>query len=128
MRTRKNLLAEAQSLTDFWTPRVVDVVNDQYVKVARVKGSLAWHKHDNEDEMFLILKGSLNIEYEDSLVELHEGDIHVVPRDTLHNPVCEQECLIALIEPRSTLHTGTRITDKTVPIETQLADYRGENG
>lgn len=104
---------------------MIGEVNDQFIKVARIQGELAWHKHDNEDEMFLVLRGSLRIEYEDSVVELTEGDAHVVPKGVLHNPVCEDECLIALIESRSTKHTGETVIEKTVPVDQQLAGYTG---
>lgn len=121
-----NLREEAERLENYWTPRVVARLNGQFVKVARVKGELAWHKHDDEDEMFLILAGTLRIEYEDRPhVDLAEGDCHVVPKGVMHNPVCEDECLIALFEPASTEHTGDRVTDKTVSIERQLAGRSG---
>ena len=115
-----NLRELAESLDEYWSPRVVTEVNDQFVKVAKVKGELAWHKHDNEDEMFLILQGELRIEYEDSVVTLGEGDAHVVPKGVLHNPVCEEECLIALVETKTTKHTGDLVTDKTVSIDRQI--------
>lgn len=115
-----NLKREAGALEAYWSPKVLGRVNDQYVKVARIKGDLTWHKHDDEDEMFLVLEGELRIEYEDDVVELTEGDFHVVPRGTMHNPVCDDECLIALIETVTTSHTGDKITDKTRTIEEQL--------
>lgn len=116
-----NLRAEAERLDKYWTPRVVGRINDQYVKVAKLKGELAWHKHDNEDEMFLVLKGQLRIEYEDrEPAQLSAGDFHIVPRDVMHNPVCEEECLVALIEPATTKHTGELLIDRTVSIEDQL--------
>lgn len=116
-----NLHAEAERLEKYWTPRVVGRINDQFVKVAKLKGELAWHKHDHEDEMFLVLKGRLRIEYQDrDPVELTEGEFHIVPRDVMHNPVCEKECLIALIEPATTRHTGDLVLDRTVPIEDQF--------
>ncbi len=115
-----NLKHEAAALDDYWSPRVLGQVNDQYVKVAKLKGDLTWHKHDDEDELFLILDGALRIEYEDRVVELETGDFHIVPRGTLHNPVCEDECLIALIETVTTKHTGDKVTAKTKPIDAQL--------
>lgn len=119
-----NLKQLAQSLTEYWSPRVVGVINDQYVKVAKIKGNLVWHKHDKEDELFIILKGSLRIEYEDQDdVELSEGDFHVVPKGRMHNPVCIEECLVALIEPISTKHTGDLIVDRTVSIKDQVSIY-----
>ena len=115
-----NLLRELEQVDEFWSPRVVGTVNDQYVKVAKVEGELAWHKHDDEDELFYVLKGRLIIEYEDDRVVLNEGDIHVVPKGTMHNPVAENECWIALIETKTTKHTGDVVTDKTRSIDQQL--------
>jgi mannose-6-phosphate isomerase-like protein (cupin superfamily) len=112
--------AVAASLTEFWSPRVVAEVDDAFVKVAKVKGTLAWHSHDNEDELFFILKGRLRIEFENGAVELEEGETYVVPRGVLHNPVAEHECHIMLIERKSTLHTGSVVTDKTRSLKDQL--------
>lgn len=110
----------AASLTELWSPRVVAEVDDAYIKVAKVQGSLAWHSHDNEDELFLILKGHLRIEMEGNVVELDEGEMFVVPKGVRHNPVAEQECHIMLIERKSTLHTGNIVTEKTRSLEEQL--------
>lgn len=116
-----NLRAEAERLEKYWTPRVLGRINDQFVKVAKLKGELTWHSHENEDEMFLVLKGRLRIEYQDrAAVHLAEGEFHIVPRGVMHNPVCEDECLIALVEPATTRHTGDLVTDRTVSIEEQL--------
>jgi mannose-6-phosphate isomerase-like protein (cupin superfamily) len=116
-----NLRNEAERLEKYWTPRVVGRINDQFVKVAKLKGELAWHKHDHEDEMFLVLKGQLRIEYEHrEPVQLQAGDFHIVPRNVMHNPVCEEECLVALVEPATTKHTGELVIDRTVAIEDQL--------
>lgn len=117
-----NLIAELDKVTDYWSPRVVARVNDQYVKVAKLKGELTWHKHDNEDELFHILKGRLVIEYEDEAVSLEEGDIHVVPKGVMHNPVAEEECWIALVETVTTQHTGDVVMEKTRSIDEQLLD------
>jgi mannose-6-phosphate isomerase-like protein (cupin superfamily) len=92
---------------------VVAELDDSYVKVAKVQGSLAWHSHEHEDELFYILKGSLTIEMADRIVVLQEGDTFVVPKGVRHNPIAEKECHIMLIERKSTLHTGTEVTDKT---------------
>ena len=110
----------AAALDEHWSPRVVAEVDDSYVKVAKLQGSLAWHSHDNEDELFFILKGSLRIEMEDRAVELREGDAFVVPKGVRHHPVAEDECHVMLIERKSTLHTGTEVTDKTRSIAEQL--------
>jgi len=115
----------AASLTELWSPRVVAEVDDSYIKVAKVQGSLAWHSHENEDELFLVLKGQLSIELEDRTVELGEGEMFVVPRGVSHNPVAEQECLLMLIERKSTRHTGDLVTEKTRSLAEQLKDYSG---
>jgi mannose-6-phosphate isomerase-like protein (cupin superfamily) len=112
--------AVAASLTELWSPRVVGELEDAYVKVAKVHGSLTWHSHDNEDEMFFILKGQLRIEMEDGAVELGEGQMFVVPKGVRHNPVAENECHVLLIEKKTTLHTGDVKTEKTRSIVDQL--------
>jgi len=110
----------AASLTEFWSPRVVAEVDDAYIKVAKVHGSLAWHSHDDEDELFMVLKGRLRIEMEAGPVELGEGEMFVVPKGVRHNPVAEQECHLMLIERKTTLHTGSTVTEKTRSLAEQL--------
>lgn len=110
----------ASSLTELWSPRIIAEVDDAYVKVAKVHGSLAWHSHDNEDELFLILGGRLRIEMEGGNVELDEGELFVVPKGVRHNPVAEQECLLLLIERKSTQHTGDVVIEKTRSLAEQL--------
>jgi mannose-6-phosphate isomerase-like protein (cupin superfamily) len=116
----------ASSLSEYWSPRVIAEVDDTYVKVAKVQGSLAWHSHEYEDELFLILKGHLKIEMEDRTVELNEGDVFVVSKGVRHNPVAEQECHIMLIEKKSTLHTGDTVTEKTRSLTDQLRPVGGQ--
>lgn len=110
----------AGALTEYWSPRVIAELDDSFVKVAKVKGSLAWHSHDGEDELFYILDGSLRIEMEDRTVVLDRGDVFIVPKGVRHNPVAERECLIMLVERKTTLHTGHEVTDKTRTIADQL--------
>jgi mannose-6-phosphate isomerase-like protein (cupin superfamily) len=110
----------AASLSEYWSPRVIAEVDDAYIKVAKIRGSLAWHSHTDEDELFLVLKGQLQIEMDDRTVELGEGDMFVVPKGVRHNPVAEHECHIMLIEKKSTLHTGDTVTDKTRSLADQL--------
>jgi mannose-6-phosphate isomerase-like protein (cupin superfamily) len=116
-----DLRAAADALTEHWSPRVVARVNDQYVKVAKLLGHFTWHAHDAEDELFLVLRGQLRIEYRDRpAVELAAGSLHVVPRGVEHNPVAEEECLIALVETVGTLHTGHVQTPMTRSLTEQL--------
>jgi len=120
MFTTSNFKSALAEVKDHWSPKVVGQINDQYVKVAKLLGELAWHKHDDEDEMFYIVKGRVRIEYEDRVVELSEGDFHIVPRNMMHNPVADEECWIVLIEPVATKHTGDVQTDRTKSLEDQL--------
>lgn len=117
-----SLLAALHSVTEHWSPRVVGRVNDQYVKVAKLLGELAWHRHDEEDELFLVVRGRLRIQFEggrESVIET--GEFCVVPKGVLHNPVADEECWIALIETVTTKHTGNVDTPKTKTIEQQQA-------
>jgi mannose-6-phosphate isomerase-like protein (cupin superfamily) len=108
-------------VSEYWSPKVVAQVNDQYVKVAKVRGQLVWHDHAEEDELFFVVRGHLKIEYEHGrVVDLPAGSIHVVPRGTLHNPVAEDECWIVLIEPVQTKHTGEVDSPLTRTIDEQL--------
>jgi len=119
--TSVNFLQALEQITEHWSPRVIGRVNNQYVKVAKVQGQLAWHKHDSEDEMFLVVYGRLILQFEDKEVALNPGDFYVVPKGTLHNPVAEQECGIVLIETVTTRHTGDVDTPLTKSIEEQLS-------
>jgi len=110
----------AASLKEHWSPRVVAELDDSYDKFAKVQGTPARHSHENEDELFYILKGSLTIEMEDKTVVLQEGDAFVVPKGVRHNPIAEQECHVMLIERKSTLHTGTEVTAMTRSVAEQL--------
>ena len=112
--------AIADALTELWSPRVIAEVDEAYIKVAKVHGSLAWHSHDDEDELFFVLKGHLHIEMEAGSVELDEGEMFVVPKGVRHNPYAEHECYLLLIERKSTLHTGDVVTGKTRSLAEQL--------
>lgn len=109
-----------EQVTDHWSPRIIGKVNDQYVKVAKLKGQLTWHKHDHQDEMFIVVYGRLVIQLEEKEAVLNPGDFYVVPKNTMHNPVAEEECGIVLIETMTTLHTGNVQTSLTKSIQEQL--------
>lgn len=113
----------AAMLSEHWAPRVIGEVDDSYVKVAKLLGTFGWHSHDEEDELFLVLKGHLRIEMKGVSVELVEGEMFVVPKGVSHNPVAQEECHVMLIERKATLHTGNIITDRTRSIEEQLRPY-----
>ncbi|WP_243382754.1 cupin domain-containing protein [Geothrix alkalitolerans] len=110
----------AQSLTEFWSPRVIGELDDSYVKVARLKGQLTWHSHENEDELFYVLAGVLHIEMEENTVKVSPGEFFIVPKGVRHNPIADEECLVMLLERKTTLHTGNTVTNKTRSVEDQL--------
>ncbi|MGO4775657.1 cupin domain-containing protein, partial [Lysobacter sp. 2RAB21] len=95
-------------------------VDEAYIKVARVHGTLAWHSHADEDELFYVLKGRLVIEMEERSVELGAGEMFVVPKGVRHNPIADEECHLLLIERKTAQHTGDVVTDKTRSLQEQL--------
>lgn len=110
----------ARALTEHWSPRVIAEVDENYVKVAKVHGTFGWHSHENEDELFLVLSGCLRIDMEAGPVTLSEGDLFIVPKGVRHNPSAQDECLVMLIERKSTLHTGSSVNEKTRSLADQL--------
>ncbi|MBY6265812.1 cupin domain-containing protein [Azospirillum sp. 412522] len=117
-----NIEAALASLTEHWSPKVVGRVNDQYVKVAKLLGQIVWHRHDDEDELFQVIRGRLRLQFEDgSETVLSPGEFCVVPRGVMHNPVADEECCILLIETVTTKHTGDVETPMTRSIDQQLA-------
>ncbi len=108
-------LAEKLSLfADHWSPKVVGELNGQHVKLVKMKGDFVWHRHEAEDELFLVLKGQLVIELRDRTVELAEGEFFIVPRGAEHKPRADKECHVLLLEPASTLNTGNVRDEHTV--------------
>lgn len=101
-----NLKEKFQKFQDHWHPRIVGELNGQQVKIAKLKGEFIWHSHQEEDEMFYIIKGSLKIELRDKIVELKENEFFIVPRGVEHKPIAEEEVEVMLFEPISTKHTG----------------------
>jgi len=107
-------IAEKFSLfDDYWNPRIVGELNEQYVKMAKFKGAFDWHHHDSEDELFLVVKGRFRMELRDGVIELEEGEFLIVPRGVQHRPVAQDEVHVLLFEPVSTLNTGNVRTEKT---------------
>ncbi|HEX6252205.1 MAG TPA: cupin domain-containing protein [Gemmatimonadaceae bacterium] len=120
MLSPTHIESQFAGVTEYWSPKVIGRVNDQYVKIARLKGEFVWHSHDAEDELFLVIRGRLRIQLQDSVVELGEGEFVVIPRGTRHNPVADEECWVMLIETVTTQHTGEVVTPRTRSIEEQL--------
>jgi mannose-6-phosphate isomerase-like protein (cupin superfamily) len=108
-------LAEKFSLfTEHWSPKIVGELNEQQVKLAKLKGEFVWHDHEQEDEFFLVLKGRLTIQLRDREVVLDEGECFIVPRGVEHKPVAHEEAHVLLFEPASTLNTGSIRNERTV--------------
>jgi len=101
-----NLAEKFSQIHEYWKPYIAGELNGQLVKLDKLKGEFVWHHHENEDEMFLVVKGRFRIEFRDKVVSLAEGEFIVVPRGVQHKPVAEEECWILLFEPASTLNTG----------------------
>jgi mannose-6-phosphate isomerase-like protein (cupin superfamily) len=95
-------------------PKIVGDLNDHQVKVVKVLGDFVWHHHENEDELFLVIKGRLRMGLRDGEIELSEGELFIVPKGVEHKPSADEECWIVLIEPGSTRNTGNVVGEKTV--------------
>ena len=109
-----NLKEKFAKFQDYCTPRVIGEVNDCHVKAVKLKGEFIWHHHDNEDELFLVVKGTLRMKVRDRDAVVREGEFVIVPRGVEHCPVADEEVHIVLIEPRTTLNTGNIQNERTV--------------
>ena len=98
-------------ISDYWSPKIAGELNGQHVKLAKLKGEFVWHKHDQEDELFLVISGELIIELRDKKLVLKEGEMVIIPKGVEHKPVAENEVEILLFEPISTLNTGEVSSD-----------------
>ena len=111
--TTVNLAEKLALFDDHWYPRIVGELNGQHVKLAKIQGAFDWHHHADEDELFLVIKGRMDLEMRNQTVTLKEGEFFIVPRGVEHRPVANEECHILLFEPAGTRNTGTITTDKT---------------
>ena len=109
-----NLKNKFSLFSEHWSPRVLGEVNDCQVKAAKLKGEFIWHQHDNEDEMFLVVKGTLRMKFRDHEAVVREGEFIIVPRGVEHLPIADEEVHLILIEPKSTLNTGNITNERTV--------------
>ena len=108
-----NIQQKLSLFTEHWSPKIVGELNGQQVKLVKFKGEFVWHKHDHEDELFYVVKGSFNMEYRDKTITIDENEFLIVPKGVEHRPVAEQEVSIMLFEPATTLNTGDAISDMT---------------
>lgn len=111
-----NLAEKFKLFQEHWSPKIVGEVNDCYLKVVKIKGEFVWHHHDNEDEMFMVIKGRFLMKLKDRDIELEEGEFIVIPRGVEHMPVADEEVEVLLIEPKTTLNTGNVKNERTVEV------------
>lgn len=109
-----NLAEKLATFQDYFNPRIAAELNGQQVKLVKFKGEFVWHHHDNEDELFYVVKGRFDMELRDKTITLDAGEMLVVPRGVEHRPVAKEEVEILLFEPASTLNTGNVVNEKTV--------------
>ena len=110
-----NLQQKFSLIAEHYKPHIIGEVNDCYVKAVKLKGEFLWHHHENEDELFLVVKGALRMKFRDHESIIREGEFIIVPRMVEHMPVADEEVHVVLIEPKSTLNTGNIVNERTVP-------------
>jgi mannose-6-phosphate isomerase-like protein (cupin superfamily) len=109
-----NLKDKFSHFSDYWNPRVIGELNDCHIKAVKLKGEFVWHHHDNEDELFLVARGTLRMKFRDRETLVREGEFIIVPRGTEHCPAADEEVHLILMEPKSTLNTGNITNERTV--------------
>ena len=112
-----NLAEKLALFHELWSPKVVGAVNDFHVKLVKLRGEFVWHAHDHEDELFLVLQGTLRMEFRERSVDIGPGEFLIVPHGTEHRPVAEEEVHVLLLEPSTTVNTGTAGGDRTREVE-----------
>ena len=109
-----NLSDKLSKIDAQWTPKIVAQMNDNYIKLVKIEDEFVWHSHPETDEVFLVINGSMRIDFRDGAVELQQGEMVVVPRGVEHRPFAESECDVLLIEPVQTVNTGDAGGERTV--------------
>jgi mannose-6-phosphate isomerase-like protein (cupin superfamily) len=109
-----NIAQKFSLFQEYWQPRIAGELNDSYVKLAKLKGEFTWHLHENEDELFLVVKGKLLIKLRDRDLWLEAGEFAIVPKGIEHCPIAEEEVQVILLEPKSTLNTGNLQNERTI--------------
>ena len=110
-----NLQEKLSKFSEYWSPKIIAQLNNYHLKLAKVQGEFVWHDHPETDEVFIVVKGQLDILFRDGKVSLNEGEMFVVPKGVEHKPVAENECHILLIEPAGTVNTGDVNDTLTAP-------------
>ena len=110
-----NFQEKLSKFSEHWAPKVIAQMNDYHFKVVKVRGEFVWHDHPETDEVFVVLKGQLEIQFRDGNVSLNEGEMYVVPKGVEHKPIAAEECHILLIEPAGLVNTGDAQSEMTAP-------------
>ncbi|MBX3044187.1 MAG: cupin domain-containing protein [Candidatus Kapabacteria bacterium] len=114
-----NIDEKFKLFSEHWSPKIIAQINDYHIKIAKIQGDFVWHSHNDTDELFMVIEGSLRIDFRDGEVNLNKGDLYIVPKGVEHKPYAGQECKILLIEPSSTINTGeveSELTKKVLEI------------
>src|SRR5215472_8441554 len=114
MVEKVNVAEKLGRFSDYWSPKIIGDLNDFYVKAVKLKGEFVWHHHETEDELFYVIKGRLVIKLRDGEIRLDPGEFAVIPHMVEHLPIAEDEVHVLLLEPKSTVNTGTTDSDRTV--------------
>ena len=101
-----NIKQKLELFSEHWSPKIISELNDYQIKLVKIKDSFVWHSHEDTDELFLVIEGSMKIEFKEKTIELNEGEMYVVPKGIEHRPFAENECEIMLIEPKGVINTG----------------------
>ena len=110
-----NLKSKFNKFNDLWSPKVIAEMNDYQFKLVKIKNDFVWHKHDDTDEVFIVVEGKIHIEFEDKTIEINEGEMIVVPKGTKHKPYASEEAKIMLVEPSGVINTGDNEGHLTAP-------------
>ncbi|MCH2437355.1 MAG: cupin domain-containing protein [Candidatus Thalassarchaeum sp.] len=110
-----NLEDKLSKFSEHWSPKVIAEMNDYQFKLVKIEGEFVWHDHPDTDEVFIVIEGTMQIEFEDRTIELNEGEMLVVPKGVRHKPYAEEECKVMLVEPRGVVNTGDAEGDLTAP-------------
>jgi mannose-6-phosphate isomerase-like protein (cupin superfamily) len=101
-----NFQEKLAKFSEHWTPKVIAEMNDYQFKLVKIQGEFVWHNHSDTDEVFIVIEGSMKIEFDEETVELNEGEMYVVPKGVQHKPYAENECKVMLVEPKGVVNTG----------------------
>ncbi|KTF18228.1 cupin domain-containing protein [Pseudoalteromonas sp. H105] len=112
-----NFKNKFSKFTEYWSPRVIAQMNDYQFKLVKVEGEFVWHDHPETDEVFIVIEGSLNIEFRDGVVTLNSGEMFVIPKGIEHRPVASSECKIMIVEPKGVVNTGGSVSELTAENE-----------